>query len=107
MRMECALRPSGITCKGSADTRPSLPTALTLTTWPPYDAPSRKRPVLSSEMKGKLSASGETATVRSAPSLPSIEYTYTEYGLDRDAAYKKRLSGLTAIGMTSLAAGTR
>src|SRR6266849_2348209 len=60
-RIECALRPTGITCSGSAATRPSRPTALTLTRCPPYDAPNRNRPVLSSERYGKLSASGELA----------------------------------------------
>ena len=49
-RIEWALRPTGITCSGSAATRPSLPTALTLITCPPYDAPKRYRPLLSSEM---------------------------------------------------------
>ena len=41
MRIECALRPTGITCNGSGATRPSAPTAFTLITWPPYDAPNR------------------------------------------------------------------
>ena len=52
---------------------------------PPYDAPSRKRPVLSSDMYGKLSASGELATLRLAAvrerafrdvsNLPTLEGT--------------------------------
>ena len=58
-------------------------------------------------MYGKLSASGEVASSVSAPVPRSIEYACTENGFERDAAYRKRLSGLTAIGITMLAAFAR
>src|SRR5438309_11848790 len=99
--IECALRAVGITCSGG-DTWPSLPMALTLTRLAPYEAPSRKCPVLSTLMYGKLSASGPVDDFFRAPVLWSITNVTAVNGFDRTAANRYRLSGLMLIGITGL-----
>jgi hypothetical protein len=51
-------------------------------------------------MFAMLSASGASPSFFSLPLAPSMAKLTTRKGCERSAAYRKRLSGLTAIGIT-------
>src|SRR5947209_4762533 len=100
MTTACAFLPVAITSVG-APTSPSALIALTLILCPGYDAAKSHQPVRSVVMDAMLSGSGAVPSLVNAPVFGSIEKLATWNGCERIAAYRKRLSGLTARGITA------